>query len=149
MRLAAGRGLHFTAEELGPVVSLLRFLADLSRDSDLRDQVARAGTPAAVLELAQARGYSFSESEMSHLTIVEGDRDGELSDDDLAAVAGGTVAAGSGIRVQIDASRVRQTPKADFGALLGQGLSAAADAVRGAVGGSVPGGAIISAAISG
>ena len=85
---------------------------------------------------------------MSDVTRSQGDRDGELSDDDLAAVAGGTVAAVSGIRVQIDASRVRQTPKADFGALLGQGLSAAADAVL--VGaGLVPGGAIISAAISG
>ena len=45
VQLAAGRGLHFTAEELEPVVSLLCFLADLSRDTSLRDEVARAGTP--------------------------------------------------------------------------------------------------------
>lgn len=150
--LAASRGLHFTEEELTPVVSLLRFLSDLGRDSDLCDHVARAATPAAVLQLAQSRGYSFSESELSHLSI-EAVRGHELSHADLEAIAGGLgPLRDTAIRVSLQQSVVRQAPHTDFGTILSQGLSQTADATL-AVGQVaapfVPGGAVLSAAVGG
>lgn len=58
----------------------------------------------------------------------------------------------TGLRVDIDASRTRQAPKTDFGTMVGTGLSRTADAVMGAgqlAAPFIPGGAILSAAITG
>ena len=58
----------------------------------------------------------------------------------------------SGLRVQIDSSRARQTPKTDFGSVFQTGLSKTADTVMGAgqlAAPFVPGGAVLSAAITG
>ena len=58
----------------------------------------------------------------------------------------------AGIRVAIDQSRVRQTPKTDFGNVMKTGLSRGADAVvnAGALAAPyIPGGAVVSAAITG
>ncbi|MFC1610680.1 hypothetical protein ACFL6C_06970 [Myxococcota bacterium] len=58
----------------------------------------------------------------------------------------------SGLRVQIDTSRTRQAPKTDFGSMVGTGLSRTANAVMdaGAVAAPfIPGGAVLSAAITG
>jgi predicted ribosomally synthesized peptide with nif11-like leader len=151
VRLAASRGLQFTGEELTPVVSLLRFLADIGRDSDLRDHVARAATPAAVLLLAQARGYSFTESELSHLSI-EAVRDNQLSDADLGAIAGGVGTQNTALRISVGVSIERQTPQTDFGTVLGRGISHSADVTLTAgqlAAPFIPGGAVLSAAISG
>jgi predicted ribosomally synthesized peptide with nif11-like leader len=151
VQLAASRGLQFTAEELAPVVSLLRFLADLGQDSDLRDQVARAATPSAVLDLARARGYSFSESELGHVSI-EAARDHELSDDDLRGIAGGAGALDVGLSIQVQTSVARQSPQTDFGTVLSRGMSRGADATLSAgqlAAPFIPGGAVLSAAISG
>ena len=58
----------------------------------------------------------------------------------------------SGLRVKIDSSRNRQTPKTSFGDVLGTGLSKTADTVMGAgqmAAPYIPGGAVLSAAITG
>ena len=58
----------------------------------------------------------------------------------------------SGLRVQIDSSRARQTPKTDFGSVFQSGLSKTADTVMDAgqlAAPFVPGGAVLSAAITG
>ena len=58
----------------------------------------------------------------------------------------------TGLRVSVDGSRTRQTAKTDFGSVMKTGLSRAADAVVKAgnlAAPFVPGGAIVSAAISG
>src|SRR5437867_3327863 len=58
----------------------------------------------------------------------------------------------TGLRVQIDQSRVRQAPKTDFGSVMSTGLSRTANAVMdaGAIAAPfIPGGAVLSAAISG
>ena len=58
----------------------------------------------------------------------------------------------AGIRVAIDQSRTRQTPKTDFGSVMKTGLSRTADAVANAgqlAAPYIPGGAIVSAAITG
>ena len=58
----------------------------------------------------------------------------------------------SGLRVQIDSSRARQTPKTDFGSVFQTGLSKTADTVMNAgqlAAPFVPGGAVLSAAITG
>ncbi|OGQ92186.1 MAG: hypothetical protein A2289_02550 [Deltaproteobacteria bacterium RIFOXYA12_FULL_58_15] len=63
-----------------------------------------------------------------------------------------TVNNNTGLRVKIDTSRTRQAPKTDFGSMVGTGLSRTANAVMDA--GSlaapfIPGGAVLSAAITG
>jgi hypothetical protein len=58
----------------------------------------------------------------------------------------------TGLRVQIDGSRARQAPKTDFGSMVGTGLSRTANAVMDAgqlAAPFIPGGAVLSAAISG
>lgn len=58
----------------------------------------------------------------------------------------------TGLRVQIDQSRVRQTSNTSFGHVLGEGLSRSADAVLSAgqlAAPFIPGGAVLSAAING
>ena len=58
----------------------------------------------------------------------------------------------SGLRVQIDTSRARQTPKTDFGSVFQTGLSKTANTVMDAgqlAAPFVPGGAVLSAAITG
>lgn len=58
----------------------------------------------------------------------------------------------SSIKVQIDSSRARQTPKTDFGSVFKTGMSKGADAVLSAgklAAPFIPGGAVVSAAISG
>jgi hypothetical protein len=58
----------------------------------------------------------------------------------------------TGLRVEIDSSRTRQAPKTDFGAMVGTGLSRTANAVMDAgqlAAPFIPGGAVLSAAISG
>ena len=58
----------------------------------------------------------------------------------------------SGLKVDIDQSRARQAPKTDFGSVLSTGLSRTTNAVLGAgqlAAPYIPGGAVLSAAISG
>ncbi len=58
----------------------------------------------------------------------------------------------TGLRVQIDSSRTRQAPKTDFGSMVGTGLSRTATAVMDAgqlAAPFIPGGAVLSAAITG
>ncbi len=58
----------------------------------------------------------------------------------------------SGLRVDIDQSRARQAPKTDFGSVLSTGLSRTTNAVLSAgqlAAPYIPGGAVLSAAISG
>ncbi|MED5464881.1 MAG: hypothetical protein VX699_09530 [Myxococcota bacterium] len=58
----------------------------------------------------------------------------------------------AGLRVKIDSSRTRQTPKTNFGSVFKTGLSKTADTVMGAgnmAAPYIPGGAILSAAITG
>src|SRR5258705_166399 len=58
----------------------------------------------------------------------------------------------SGIRVSIDQSRARQTPKTDFGSVMKTGISKTTDAVLSAgqlAAPYIPGGAVLSAAITG
>ena len=58
----------------------------------------------------------------------------------------------NGIRVSIDASRVRQTPKTDFGSIMKTGLTRGANVVMSAgrlAAPFIPGGATVSAAIQG
>jgi hypothetical protein len=58
----------------------------------------------------------------------------------------------TGLRVNIDASRTRQAPKTDFGSMVGAGLSKTANSVMqaGALAAPfIPGGAVLSAAITG
>ena len=58
----------------------------------------------------------------------------------------------TGLRVQIDESRVRQAPKTDFGSVMSTGLSRTAGAVMDAgqlAAPFIPGGAVLSAAITG
>jgi hypothetical protein len=58
----------------------------------------------------------------------------------------------SGLRVDIDQSRARQAPKTDFGSVLSTGLSRTTNAVLNAgqlAAPYIPGGAVLSAAISG
>jgi hypothetical protein len=58
----------------------------------------------------------------------------------------------TGLRVQIDGSRTRTAPKTDFGSMVGTGLSKSANAVMdaGALAAPfIPGGAVLSAAITG
>ena len=59
---------------------------------------------------------------------------------------------GSGIRVEMDQSRTRQTPNTSFGNVMKTGLSKSADAVMNAgrlAAPFIPGGAVVSAAITG
>ena len=58
----------------------------------------------------------------------------------------------TGLRVEIDRSRLRQTPKTDFGTVMATGLRRTADTARTAASIAapfVPGGAVVSAAITG
>ena len=59
---------------------------------------------------------------------------------------------GNGLKVEIDSSRARQTPKTSFGDVLGKGISKTADTVMNAgqiAAPFIPGGAVLSAAITG
>ena len=61
------------------------------------------------------------------------------------------IAQNTGVRVQIQQSSQRQTPKTDFGSVMSTGLSKTADAVMSAgqlAAPHIPGGAILSAAIT-
>ena len=58
----------------------------------------------------------------------------------------------TGLRVQIDAARTRQAPRTDFGSVMSTGLSRTTDAVlnAGALAAPfIPGGAVLSAAVTG
>lgn len=64
----------------------------------------------------------------------------------------GTIQNKNGLRVSVGLAVQRQTPKTDFGSVLGKGVSKAADAVLQAgqlAAPYIPGGAIVSAAVSG
>ena len=64
----------------------------------------------------------------------------------------GTIQNPKGLRVSVGLSVQRQTPKTDFGSVLGKGVSKTADAVLKAgqlAAPYIPGGAIVSAAVSG
>jgi hypothetical protein len=63
-----------------------RLETDLSRDSDLRREMARLqGEPIQVAEWARSRGYLLTPGQLRQLLGSQG----ELSDDDLEQVAGG------------------------------------------------------------
>jgi hypothetical protein len=78
-----------------------------------------------------------------------------LDDEALESVAGGTAVANqseTGLRVGFDQTVMRQTPSTDFGSKVKSGLSQGADAsltAGQAAAPFVPGGAVISSAISG
>jgi hypothetical protein len=73
-------------EDAMSVSELERLEADLSRDLDLRREMARlGGEPIPVAEWARSRGYQLTPGQLRKLLGSQG----ELSDDDLEQVAGG------------------------------------------------------------
>ena len=149
VRIAGERGFAFTAGELMPVLDLLRFLEHARRDAWIRGELASASDLAAVVALGRRRGYAFSSDELAHLDVGPVSR--PLADQDLDRVVGGSSAGrldATPARLSTNLSIQRQTPKNDFGSMLAAGLSGNA-AGSGLAGGVVPGGAVITAAVSG
>ena len=146
--LGTDLGYAFTAEELGRATSLLTFLGDLWVYNELRDAVTEAGGDAAVVRVAARHGYSFTGEDLAHVTL---EASGELGEQELGAVAGGSGAVQesvSGLRVQLDTSLTRQTLKTDFGTVLA-GTADASGTTAPVAAPFIPGGAVVSAAISG
>ena len=76
---------------------LSRFLERLRREGTLRERIARAGDPGARLDvlvaLGREQGFGFTEATVCHtLARQRAANDGELTDDQLEAVAGGASA---------------------------------------------------------
>lgn len=145
VQVAARSGLAFTADELAPVLDLLRFLDDALRNAGLRAELSRADDPSAIVALGRKRGYAFTAEELAHLDF--GPESGSLDEGDLDRVVGGAAAVGTDqapIRLTTDVTIVRQTPQTDFGSRLAAGLSSAQLAAP-----FIPGGAVVSAAVSG
>lgn len=64
-----------------------RFADAVNSDAALKDEVRAAGTVEAAASLAQSKGYDVSAEDLK----AHGEaKKGELSDDDLAKVAGGS-----------------------------------------------------------
>lgn len=152
VRVATEEGFDFTVRELEPVVTLLRFLQDVTRDEDLKDALGYAPDAEAVVALAERRGYRFSVADLQRVSLTE---TSELTEEELEVVAGGAgvlTPRSSGVRVQISASVQRQTPNTNFGTVLQNGLAKSGTAVGSAAPVAapfIPGGAVISAAVSG
>jgi predicted ribosomally synthesized peptide with nif11-like leader len=77
---------------------LVRFLERLRGDAALRSRIVRAGSPDARMDvlvtLAREQGFRFTaETARRALTRTRAANDGELTDEQLEAVAGGTPAA--------------------------------------------------------
>lgn len=130
VRVAAERGFQFTGDELAPVLDLLRFLDDASRDAGLRSELASAPDPAAVVALGRGRGYAFSSEELDHLQV--GPATGPLAERDLDRVVGGmnfnvsiSSIRGGSVSSDFSVGRGQQmaTPKKSFGSKLADGLS--------------------------
>jgi predicted ribosomally synthesized peptide with nif11-like leader len=149
-RLAVARGFDFTTSELGPVLDLLRLLRDLPNDPKLALSLRNAPTPEAVVEIAAARGYTVTVDLLDHVRLVE--PDGELSDEELLQVAGGTAQPTAGLRVQLQQTRSKTTTSTSFSEIAASGLGKAADASMSAgalAAPYIPGGSVLSAAMSG
>lgn len=143
--LADDLGYDFSREELDHATALLTFLRDLWTHDDLRDAVADAADDYEVVRIASRFGYAFTIEDLSYVMV---EPSGELRDDELGAVAGGTdtvTEASGGIRIQLNPSVQRQTPKTDFGSILANGGETSTQ-VSAAF---IPGGAVVSAAVSG
>ncbi len=143
VRVAAERGFRFTAEELAPVLDLLRFLDNASRDVWLRGELASARDHQAVVALGRGRGYAFSSDELAHLDVSPASQ--PLADQDLDRVVGGSsgisgINSGMPNRISMSVTIQRQTPQTSFGDKVAAGLSTA---------GSVTGVGILSAAQAG
>lgn len=87
-RLAALRGFHFTPDELQPAVSLLAFLQDIHRVPALRKAVGMAPDQATVVAVARKSGYDFSLEDLAYVRLPA--HEGELGDEALEAITGGT-----------------------------------------------------------
>ena len=149
VRVAAERGFRFTADELAPVLDLLRFLDNASRDAWLRGELASARDHEAVVALGHGRGYKFSSDELAHLNVAPAS--GQLADRDLDRVVGGASInrqPEAGIRISLNTTVVRQTPKTDFGSVLAAGMNTAVPGASIAAP-FVPGAAVVSAAVGG
>jgi predicted ribosomally synthesized peptide with nif11-like leader len=143
VQVGARNGLAFTAEELAPVLDLLRFLDDALRNAGLRSELSRADDPAAIVALGRKRGYAFTAEELAHLDF--GPEAGALNERELDRVVGGSLAAPAGstpIRLSTSVSTTRQTPNTSFGSMLATGLASALPTPPPIV----PGGAVVGAA---
>lgn len=149
LAVASDAGYDFTVGELDAAVSLLTFLKDLWSDDDLREEVVAADGDDAVLEIARRRGYTFGAADLATVSITSDDR--ALDDGELESVAGGTGTSlrDGGTRIQLDTSTTRQTPKTDFGSMVKKGTSSHLGETSSVAAPFVPGGSVVSAAISG
>lgn len=150
VRVAADHGFSFTRAELDPVVSLLGFLDEAKSEPDLARAVVEAESPEAVIRLGRDRGYAFTAEVMAHVDISMPAAT-ELSEDALEEVVGGLGTLDtSGLRVTLVGTR---TPSdSSFSEELKSGLSKSGDIMMSAGGIAapfVPGGSVLSAAISG
>jgi predicted ribosomally synthesized peptide with nif11-like leader len=69
------------------VAEIQRFAKDLQGNEGLKAEVAKLGTDqAAILALANAKGYQFTMADVEGLSST-----GELTDEQLAGVAGGAI----------------------------------------------------------
>lgn len=144
--LADDLGYDFSRQELGHATALLTFLRDLWTRDDLRDAVANADDDYEVVRIASRFGYAFTIEDLSYVMV---EPIGELRDEELGAVAGGTdtlMEASGGIRILLNTSVERQMPKTDFGSILAKGVETTSTQLSAAF---IPGGAVVSAAVSG
>lgn len=70
--------------------SLHQFLDKAKKDSSLKQRLADASNPKEVITLGKQWGYNFSEQDMQQAT-KERMKSGEVSQDDLENVSGGTI----------------------------------------------------------
>ena len=74
------------------VENAIEFLAEASQNSSLQERLQQVNTPEDILQIAREQGYEISADDMKLATqaaeAVESGS-GELSDDELEAVAGG------------------------------------------------------------
>ena len=151
--LAAECGFTFTREEFDPVVALLGLLQEARTDADLAVALQEAPTPDAIRRLGRSRGYTFTAEVMQHVEIATPAPDGELMDDDLGEVVGGAaVQIQNSLRVSLQSTRPKTSTAKSFSEVAASGLSKAADttmSVGQVAAPFVPGGSVLSAAMSG
>jgi predicted ribosomally synthesized peptide with nif11-like leader len=80
-------GLSFTPQQLRGVLDAERFFADVASDPVLAERLASSETVTAVLALVRETGYACDVEDLEAVHDVWDD--GELSDQELDAVAGG------------------------------------------------------------
>ncbi len=154
VELAGQQGFVFTVAEFRPVVHLIRFLNDVSSDDAVRTAIGDASDDDGVVAIARTLGYEFTADELSLVSFVPTGNT-SLSDQELEAVAGGAdidPQVSSGLRVQLQQSRQKTSTGQSFSEIAASGLTDSADAVMSAgqlAAPYIPGGSVLSAAMSG